>query len=180
MQYLLTGIDTHLDFGFGITGDAYFESAEYLFKNKNKLKSISQNEMPIDFLYRHSIELFLKSLIIIFHKQLKLPYGTEPFDSDSPKILTDGKWKNLYTCHWVDELYNYWLNELLLKYKNEVEELAPNGEWKECIEITNYFSLIASYDRDSAFFRYPITKNTSLDPQKHTIQRLDKEEIKNY
>ncbi|MDL2330650.1 hypothetical protein LJC62_01375 [Odoribacter sp. OttesenSCG-928-A06] len=177
MQYLLTGIDTHLDYGFGVTGDSYYNSAEYLFENKENIKAISQVEMPMNFLYRHSIELFLKSLIIIFHKRLKLPYGTEPYDSNSPKILTGGNWKDLYTCHWIDELYNYWLNELLLKNKAKLDELATNGDWQEYKEITDFFPFIAGYDRDSSFFRYPVTKNSSLDPKKFTMQRLDPEKL---
>lgn len=179
MQYLLTGIETHLDFGFGITGESYYHSAEYLLDNKKNIKAISQVEMPIDFLYRHSIELFLKSLIITFHKQLELPYGTEPYESTSPKILTGGNWRDLYTCHWVDELYNYWLNELLLKHKVRLEELAPKGDWQEYKEITDFFPLIAGYDRDSSFFRYPVTKNTSLDSKKFTMKRLDSNKLQN-
>lgn len=177
MQYLFTGIDTHLDFGFGITGESYYYSAEYLLENKENLKADSQVEMPINFLYRHSIELFLKSLIIIFHKKLQLPYGTESYESLTPKILTGGVWKNLYTCHWIDELYNYWLNDILLKHNAKLKEIAPKGDWQECKEITDFFPLIKDYDRDSSFFRYPVTKNTSLDSKKFTFQRLDAEKI---
>jgi len=177
MQYSLTGIDTHLDFGFGITAESYYDSAEFLFDNKEQIKTLQQVEMPMTFLYRHSIELFLKSLIVIFHKRLKLPYDTEPFDSNNPKILTGGKWKDLYTCHWIDELYSYWLNELLLKHKAELERIAPKGEWQEETIISNFFPLIAGYDRDSSFFRYPITKNSTLDPKKYPMQRIDLERL---
>lgn len=177
MKYLLTGIDTHLDFGFGITGESYYDSAEYLFNNKEAIKSLQQKEMPMAFLYRHSVELYLKSLIVIFHKQLQLPYDIEPFDSKKPQILTGGKWKNLYACHWIDELYNYWLNELLLKHKAKLGKLAPKGEWQEETTISNLFPLIASYDRDSSFFRYPITKNSTLDSKKYTMQHADVKKI---
>lgn len=177
MQYALTGIETHLDFGFGITGEAYYHSAEYLNDNKTSVKTFQQVEMPINFLYRHSIELFLKALIIIFHKRLKIPYGVEPFDSKKPMIFTEGKWKELYTCHWIDELYNYWLNELLLKHISELKELAPEGDWQEEKSISQFFSLISSYDRDSSFFRYPVTKNATLDLEKYTMQRIDLEKL---
>lgn len=177
MQYLFTGLDTHLDFGFGVTGESYYKSAEFLLDNKEQIKTLQQVEMPMTFLYRHSIELFLKSLIVIFHKRLKLPYDTEPFDSNKPKILTGEKWKDLYTCHWIDELYNYWLNELLLKHKIELEKIAPKGEWQEESTISNLFPLIAGYDRDSSFFRYPITKNSTLDPKKHTMRRIESERL---
>lgn len=178
MQYTLTGIDTHLDFGFGITGESYYNNADFLFENRDKIQAIQLAEMPVNFVYRHSIELFLKSLIIIFHKRLKIPYDTESFDNDKPKIFTGGQWKNLYTCHWIDELYNYWLNELLLKHKEKLAKLAPKGDWTEATEITALFPLIVGYDRDSSFFRYPVTKNKSLDAKKHTMQRLDEEKLK--
>ncbi|MDO9512069.1 MAG: hypothetical protein Q7J34_09940 [Bacteroidales bacterium] len=177
MQYSLTGIDTHLDLGFGITGEAYYHSAEQLFDNKKQIKTFQQVEMPMNFLYRHSIELFLKSLIMIFHKRLKLPYDNEPFDTVKPKILIGGKWKDLYNCHWIDELYNYWLNELLLKHKEDLDKLAPKGDWQEETTITKFFPLITGYDRDSSFFRYPVTKNTTHDPKKYTMQRLDLERL---
>lgn len=177
MQYMLTGIDDHLDFGFGITADSYYLSAEYLYKNKDEIKAFQQIEMPIDYLYRHSIELFLKSLIIIFHKQLKIPYGDEPFDSLKPMIFTDGQWRNLYTCHWIDELYNYWLNELLLKNTDKLKTLAPKGDWREDKKISDLFALISDYDRDSSFFRYPVTKNTSLDSKKHSMKAIDSKRL---
>lgn len=37
MQYMLTSIDTHLDFGFGVTDDSYYKSAEYLNSNKDNM-----------------------------------------------------------------------------------------------------------------------------------------------
>ena len=177
MQYTLTGIETHLDFGFGITGEAYYHSAEYLNENKTSVETFQQVEMPINFLYRHSIKLFLKSLIIIFHKRLKQPYDVESFDSKKPRIFTHGKWKELYTCHWIDELYNYWLNELFLKHLSKLKELAPEGDWQEEKSISQFFSLISKYDRDSSFFRYPVAKNATLDLEKFTMQRIDLEKL---
>lgn len=179
MQYSLTSIDTHLDFGFGITGESYFHSAEHLFNNKNNIQTFQLVEMPINFLYRHSIELFLKSLIIIFHKRLNLPYGIEPFNSVKPKILIKGKWQELYKCHWIDELYNYWLNELLLKHKSELDIIAPDGDWIEEPSITSFFPLISEYDRDSSFFRYPVSKNTILDSTKFSIQQMNFKKLQN-
>ena len=177
MLYTLTSIDTHLDFGFGIMGKSYYNSAEFLHKNMEQINDFQQKEMPMNFLYRHSIELFLKFLIVIFHKQLKLPYDTEPFDSVKPKILIDGKWRELYTCHWIDELYKYWLNELLLKHKEDLEKLAPQGEWQEDTNISKCFPLISKFDSDSSFFRYPVTKNTLLDAEKYTMRKIDTQKL---
>jgi len=177
MTYQLTSIDTHLDFGFGITGESYYRSAEHLYENQKNITVFQQVGMPANYLYRHSIELFLKSLIIILHNRLKITYDNEPFDTDKPKIYTGGNWKELYTCHWIDELYNYWLNELLLKHKEQLQKLAPKGDWQEETSVSKFFPLIAGYDRDSSFFRYPVTKNSSLDPQKYSMQRIELESL---
>jgi hypothetical protein len=60
MQYLMTGIELHPDKGFGITADSYYESAEHLMTNHFKnYDSTQQAEMPQNFLFRHSIELYL-------------------------------------------------------------------------------------------------------------------------
>ena len=59
----------------------------------------------------------------------------------------------------------------------QVERIAPKGEWQEETMISILFPLIAGYDRDSSFFRYPITKNSSLDPKKYTMQRIDLEKL---
>ncbi len=178
MQYLLSGIESHPDKGFGVTADAYYKNAQHLEENPiEDYDFIQQAEMPQNFLYRHAIELYLKSLIVIFHKRLEINYGTVPFDSDEPEIFIDGKWKKLYTCHFIDKLYEYWLNQLLLPNIDKLKELAPMGEWKEYEEITKSFDSICEYDRDSSYFRYPITKNASFDNKKYSIKKLTATEI---
>lgn len=179
MKYLLTGIDTHPDFGFGITAEAYRESAECLLLNKDKILSLPQREMPINFLYRHSIELYLKSLIIIMHRALNLPYGDEPSESDKPMILVNGQWQILFSCHMIDELYSYWVDQLLNKKASELKEKAMKGDWREYKVVSDLIPLIVKYDRDSSFFRYPVTKKTKqLDKEKHTMKPMSKVALK--
>ncbi|MCU0431091.1 MAG: hypothetical protein MUF42_14090 [Cytophagaceae bacterium] len=173
MQYLMTGIELHPDKGFGITADSYYKSAEHLMTNRFEHYDVTQQaEMPQNFLYRHAIELYLKSLIIIFHRKLKINYGNEPFDSEEPEIFNDGKWRKLYTCHFIDKLYEYWLNNLLLPNIDVLNEKAPKGDWQETKKITYLFPVISKYDQDSSYFRYPITKNSSLDTKKYTMQKF--------
>ena len=147
MNYLMTGIELHPDKGFGITADSYYKSAEHLMINHFEHYDITQQaEMPQNFLYRHSIELYLKSLIIIFHRKLKLDYGTVAFNSDEPEIFTDRQWRKLYTCHFIDKLYDYWLNKLLIPNIELLNEVAPKGDWTEAKEITDLFPIISRYD----------------------------------
>jgi hypothetical protein len=173
MQYLLTGIESHADKGFGITADAYYTSAEHLMTNHFKnYDSTAQAEMPQNFLFRHSIELYLKSLIIIFHRKLKINYGTAPFDSEEPEIFSNGHWRKLYSSHFIDILYNYWLNNLLLPNIETLNKIASKGDWQEAKHINELLPIICKYDQDSSFFRYPITKNSLLDSEKYTMQKF--------
>lgn len=174
MQYLMTPIEHHLDKGFGITANAYYKSAEHLTANPFEYYNVTQQaEMPQNFLYRHAIELYLKSLIVIFHKTLNIEYGTVPFDSDHPEIFSKGKWRKLYTCHYVNELYDYWLNKILLNNIEILNKLAPRGEWIETVRVTELLAIITKYDQDSAYFRYPITKNALYDNKKFTMQKFN-------
>lgn len=40
MEYLLTPLEDHLDFGFGITVETYYNAAEYINKGKDEIQSI--------------------------------------------------------------------------------------------------------------------------------------------
>lgn len=173
MNYILTGIELHPDLGFGITAVSYYHSAEHLMNNHFENYDVTQQaEMPQNFLFRHSIELYLKSLIIIFHKKLKINYGNVDFESNEPEALVDEKWKKLYTCHYIDKLYEYWLNNLLLPNIENLKKLAPKGDWEEYEKVTELFKIISKYDQDSSYFRYPITKNSALDVEKNTMQKF--------
>ncbi|WP_073487809.1 hypothetical protein [Flavobacterium sp. CF108] len=173
MKYMLTGIEVHPDLGFGITADSYYHSAEHLMTNHFEHYDLTQQvEMPQNFLFRHSIELYLKSLIIIFHKELNIDYGNVAFDSDDPEAFVDGKWRKLYSSHFIDKLYDYWLNNLLLPNIQKLTDLAPKGDWQEYKKITTLFRIISKYDQDSSYFRYPITKNSALDNEKNTMQKF--------
>ncbi|MGM3168611.1 hypothetical protein ACS249_01165, partial [Dickeya chrysanthemi] len=83
------------------------------------------------YLYRHSIELFLKGSIIIVHQRLKIPYGAEPCTSE-PKIPANGingKLKSIFHIHEIDVLYKY-LSDLLAEKKNELEDIFSAGNFQ--------------------------------------------------
>ncbi|WP_306349887.1 hypothetical protein [Flavobacterium sp. '19STA2R22 D10 B1'] len=181
MKYIMTGIELHPDFGFGVTADAYYKSAEHLMQNHFEHYDVTQQaEMPQNFLFRHTIELYLKSLIILFHKKLELDYGTVDFNSDEPEALFDGKWRKLYSCHFIDKLYEYWLNNLLLPNVKILQEIAPEGDWAEYQKVTELFEIISRYDQDSSYFRYPITKNANLDNKKYSMQKFKAVDLESF
>jgi hypothetical protein len=62
--------------------------------------------LPINFLYRHAIELDLKSAVVIFHKRLKLPYGDLPYTAE-PMVRVDGQWLPCNRVHGTAQLWKY-------------------------------------------------------------------------
>lgn len=170
MKYLLSGIEHQIDKGFGVNADAFRKSADFLYNSEEFINNfIPQKHMPIFFLYRHSIELFLKSMIVTLHNELALPYPDKKL-----QILTqENKWRDLDNCHWIDALYWYWA-KLIIDHKTTLDKLAPNGSWMLHPDLKTNIETIAKYDKDSTFFRYPFTKNKpSLDKEKYSMKKVN-------
>jgi hypothetical protein len=109
VQYVLAPLEKHSDDGFGAVGESFKRAADVLVKTDEARKRMFWSELPIIFLLRHAIELFLKSGIIVVHRRLKLPYDTEDHKTTKPFLLTcDGLWKPLFRTHDLPELYWYW------------------------------------------------------------------------
>ncbi|MFZ6775068.1 hypothetical protein ACO0LB_20415 [Undibacterium sp. SXout7W] len=109
-MYLFAPLDKHFDKGFGAVGDSFQDAATALKEQYNRGRL--NGHLPICYLFRHSIELFLKGSIIIVHQGLRVSYGTEPYTSE-PKIPVDGKLKSIYAIHDIDLLYKYLSNLLI-------------------------------------------------------------------
>ncbi|MEK4715357.1 hypothetical protein [Sporosarcina sp. FSL K6-5500] len=170
-MYFLNGIDEQADKGFGILGDAFVEAADQLYKSKEN-SFLAHIHMPIGYLYRHAIELHLKSMIVIFHEQLEIPYGES---SDKPQILLkDGRWRNIDDCHWLNALYWYW-SKLINDNREKLEEIAAEGSWLLNQKWEAMIDEIHSYDKDSSYFRYPFVKkdDKNRDAEKFLMQEVD-------
>ena len=75
LNNLLLPFDQHFDDGFHAVGRAFKESADRLATSGEENFSFSNSHLPINYLYRHSIELFLKSAILTIHRALQLRNG---------------------------------------------------------------------------------------------------------
>lgn len=58
------------------------------------------------FLFRHAIELYLKSAIVILHRGLKIPYGDKPCDGVG-HVEMEAKWRPIHKMHSVGVLWAY-------------------------------------------------------------------------
>lgn len=159
-MYLFAPLDKHFDNGFGAVADSFQDAATTL---KEQYKpSMINGHLPICYLYRHSIELFLKGSIIIIHQGLKIPYGTEPCTSE-PKIPVKEGFKSIFHIHEIDVLYDY-LSYLLTEKKDELEKLFCVLKFSD--DFDSKIEQLKEFESSSTYFRYPKDKKPNIHDDK--------------
>jgi hypothetical protein len=141
----------HIDDGFGAIGDAFHEAA-------SRLEALIEKEpflnatLPIAYLYRHAVELFLKSCIVVLHRALRIPFGGK--QPDEPSIKTKDNWVSIRHVHSIGDLYGY-LTELLAEQIDNLMKLTTT-DWRTIPdELGQWIARIEESDKTSTFFRYP-------------------------
>ena len=129
VNYLLTPIDQHFDLGFGSVANSFKHAADSVLSSQSESPSLNAH-LPASFLYRHSIELFLKSGIIIFHRKFQIPFDQEPSDSE-PKVVVGSKWKPMYSVHGVQDLYFYFRSLVFRHAEYLAEHTRTNWEFPQ-------------------------------------------------
>ncbi|WP_405157920.1 hypothetical protein [Paenibacillus sp. FSL H8-0283] len=172
IKYLLSSIDTHADKGFGVTAEAFKKAADHLNNSDFKDGIIAQSEMPVLYLYRHSIELFLKSLIMHIHEELNIPYLLVT-SSENHQFMVNDKGNPLYieNCHSLQLLFEY-LCKLIKENDEDLKLQAPKANWLITGRIRGYMKSIYELDDKSDYFRYPISRDKSKDKAKYTMKKV--------
>ena len=166
MHYLLTPLHTHYDLGFGGVANSFKHAAD-LVASPDSLSPSLEPHLPASFLYRHAIELFLKSGIIIFHRKFKVPYGSAPHDTE-PQVPVSGKWKPMYTVHTLKPLHER-LKVLFVDWAAYLEKNTGTS-WAFPEGFDGWIESIDATDSSSTFFRYPVTKHGDKDAAKSTMK----------
>jgi hypothetical protein len=174
MQYIMMPLDEHYDRGFGSVADAFHGAAIAL--REAKPKAAFFEHLPQSFLFRHSVELFLKSGIVIVHRKLKLPYDTEPYDSE-PTVAVNGKRKPIYAVHGIGALYQEW-KSLIEPPTDELREMCKfKPDWTIGPDMDGWIKTIDDTDPNSTYFRYPSMKNPAEDQKKSPFKKIAPEEL---
>lgn len=182
MKYRLTEIDTHIDSGFGVTADAFSKVAKEMYGSEDYQHGfITQGRVPVLFLYRHAIELYLKSLIIIFHKKLNIKTRREINITEC--IYVPGqpnpkkRDRSLYSTHSIAALFQNF-KALIIGYKSQLDKIAPKGDWRIHPDVYSYIRTLQEYDDTGEFFRYPITKRfNAKETEKHNMKKVPLETL---
>jgi hypothetical protein len=162
MNYLLLPLDQQFDLGFGSVANSFKYAGDAVMSPQSDSPSLNPH-LPASFLYRHAIELFLKSGILIFHRKFELPFGDESF-SGEPKVLMRTKWKAMYTVHGIQDLYNYF--RTLVSGQASYLSANTRTDWSFPSKLDAWISDIEATDSTSTFFRYPVTKHRNQDGNK--------------
>jgi hypothetical protein len=174
MLYMMSPLEQHYDDGFGAVADAFQTAAESLQKENDQGINVTLGYLPEVFLRRHAIELFLKSCIIIVHRRLRLPYGKEAATTHNPHYeAASGHWKPLLKTHSIPELYAYW-KKLMEGNKDAITALTTHKPDVSIPRVLDaWISDLAKMDPSGDYFRYPISRNPSRDPEKSLFKEVD-------
>jgi len=174
MNYYLMPLETHPDYGYGMMGSIYKGAADDITKTEQYRKDW-YSSLPVNYLRRHSIELFLKSGIILFHKKFMINFKNDSCDSEPKVKLSNGKWELLRKIHNIGELY-YRMSELLSS-QMEFLENKTRTIWRFNDDFEKWINIINGYDSGSDYFRYPITRDQEKDRRKSIFQENTMEGI---
>ena len=172
LLYTLAPLERHSDDGFGAVGEAFKAAADKLVRADDSQRMF-WSELPVIFLLRHAIELFLKSGIIIMHRRLKLPYDAEGYKTKKPMLLTSaGSWKPLLQTHDILAIYWYW-KKLLTENIERLAALSKHGsDLTVPDELDGWIVVVGAVDPSSDYFRYPVTKNENADKAKSSFKEV--------
>lgn len=168
--YLLAPFERHFDGGFGATADAFEQAAKALDGQGDG--SISNPHLPLQFLYRHAIELYFKSIIIVLSKRLSIMTP-----GMLPLINTRDGQKPMYRVHNIGDLYRHF--ESLLSGNWEALRTMCETDWmKMPPELAGWISIIEGCDPKSTLHRYPSAPQSGVEQDKALFQAVSLEEIK--
>lgn len=174
MNYLLMPLDAHADSGFGAIAEAFRDAAKTL--RESRPRAAFFEHLPQSFLFRHAIELFLKSEIVILHRKLKLPYGTEPSEG-IPMIQDGGKWTPMFRVHSIGVLFAHW-RSLIDPRLNELKDMTKyKCDWTVDPEADRWVAVIDVIDPRSTYSRYPSMRDLNEDRSKSPFKERTEEDL---
>lgn len=163
INYMFTPLHKHIDGGFGVMAEAFEQAADRL-AEVDQEDICTQIHLPINFLYRHAVELYLKSVIIVIHRSLGLSYGGKPADLQ-PYVRREGKWLPIDRVHSVGTLYAYF-KSLVVDNKEAIDRIARTNWSAVPPELDEAIAVIDKADSASTYFRYPIPQDPVADHNK--------------
>lgn len=158
IEYRTLLLSKQFDGGFGFVAESYHCDAKILW-DKHKGSKLVAEALPTLFLARHSIELYLKSGIVILTRIIEeaSPRSIRNYIG-SLKLQIGDHYKPLLAIHDLRPLYHEW-SRLLRENINFLNRCTEYHNWR--LPRQNHrraINQVLSRDPKSDFFRYPISK----------------------
>lgn len=162
------------DDGFGAVARSFKDAADQLNDLDAKIRSINHPHLPVNYLYRHAIELFLKSIIVVVHRALRLSRDDQ-FDP-VPQLEVAEKLKPIYTVHGLRDLFNE-VRRLLIEHEAAISKRAQT-DWSSLPnDLEKWIDTIEQADPASTAFRYPLSPSPKIDAAKSSFKEIDSKEL---
>ncbi len=165
-----TPLTAHYDFGLGAMADSFEDAADCIEKAVVENKFLNW-PLPICFLRRHAIELFLKSMLVILDRRFA---GVSKLEE--VRVSVKDKPKPLTTIHSIGELYDN-LKARLVLYEEKWQPICSTDWLSFPVELDSWIAEIEEVDGKGTFFRYPDSGNSEGDEAKSMFKKSSVEEI---
>ncbi len=168
-MYEFRPIGQHYDRGLGAIAEAFKESGDRLMAPIQDKKYFYSN-LPVCYLYRHAVELFLKSIIFILHRRLSISWEMGS-DEMCPAIRIAGRVARLEHTHSITLLYKY-MREIINARREELAAIGPS-DWNSFpSEMDSWIQIIEAADAKGTFFRYPSFQKQETDLRKSEFREM--------
>ncbi len=159
-------LDKQFDDGLGSIAIAFHAAAKKLTGDAPRTRHF-QSSLPICYLYRHAIELYLKSLLVIVWRRYS--GSRDPLPSVS---YAENKTKQIDRVHAVAALYDRW-KSICEEHAVELSKVDPRlGTTTGLIApgLDEAITAIDAADRQSDYFRYPVSRSGLGDAAKSSMK----------
>lgn len=168
-------LDRHFDSGFGATADSFHNAGKALDIEDHKYGfGLNSSRLPVFYLYRHTNELYLKSVLTILHRRFCSTFPTVRA-SDFPTVDVDGKSKRIFQVHSIRHLYRQFRN-MLDDNASAIASVSKTNWTAIPEELDGLVDLINAADESSTMFRYPVTLDPLNDAKKSSFKRIRPED----
>jgi hypothetical protein len=150
--YKFRPLTHHFDGGFGAIADAFYQAAVRL-EGLAEQERFINSSLPIAYLYRHGVELYLKSLIVVLHRGLHVPFSPNPA-TDTPSVQIGEKWIPIKRVHSVGALHDHFAR-VTADHMDQLQAITTTDWTTIPKQLGDWVEVIEEFDQKSTFFRYP-------------------------
>lgn len=172
IEHIFMPLSRHADDGFRAVGQAFQDAGERLRTEGGEGGASNMHgHLPINYLYRHAIELYLKSIIVIAHRRLRLTSADGKY-GPIPQIPVGQSLKPIYNVHGLRVLFAE-MRRIFVSHCDTIASFAKTDWSKIPEELGGWIATIDDADPASTMFRYPVSPSPEMDEKKSSFKSIE-------